>query len=130
MNSCHILVIEDNPTLCDMVRRRLNRRGYHTTSAGDGNKGLQAAKDQLPHLILLDMSLPGMDGWTVATRLRQSEQTRHIPIIALTAHAMQGDRERALEAGCDEFETKPINFERLFQKIDHFLTQIDEQQES
>lgn len=121
MNQPHILVIEDNPTLCDMIRRRLERRGYTTTYAADGLAGIESARTTLPDLILLDMSLPRLDGWTAAVRLKADPKTRAIPIIALTAHAMHGDRERALEAGCDEFETKPVDFEALVAKIEGFL---------
>lgn len=127
MNSPHILVIEDNPTLCDMVRRRLRRRGYRTTFAADGLSGLEAARTNYPDLILLDMSLPELDGWTVASELKTDPATRVVPIIALTAHAMHGDRERALSAGCDEFETKPVNFDSLTQKIESLLAGEEEQ---
>lgn len=121
MIAANILVVEDNLTLCDMIRRRLERRGYQTSFASTGLAGLETAKAQPPDLILLDMSLPEMDGWTVASKLRECPETFEIPVIALTAHAMHGDRERALEAGCDEFETKPVDFERLLLKIQTLL---------
>ena len=121
MNAPQILVVEDNPTLCDMIRRRLERRGYHVATASDGQAGLDRAHTLQPDLILLDMSLPVINGWNVASRLRAKPETRAIPIIAITAHAMRGHRERALEAGCDEFQTKPIDFDELQKKIERLL---------
>jgi two-component system, cell cycle response regulator DivK len=113
-----ILLIEDNELNRDMLSRRLERRGHVVSMAVDGRQGLEAAARSAPDLILLDMSLPALDGWEVARRLKAAEGTRHIPIIALTAHAMAGDRERALEAGCDDYDTKPIDFAQLLVKIE------------
>ncbi|WOO41650.1 response regulator [Rubellicoccus peritrichatus] len=113
-----VLIVEDNSILRDMVSRRLRRRGYSIVTASDGELGLTAAQIQKPDIILLDMSLPGMDGWSVATKLKSDDETQAIPLIALTAHAMQGDRERALAAGCDDYESKPINFISLIKKMD------------
>ncbi|WP_309386551.1 response regulator [Cerasicoccus frondis] len=127
MNPPYILVVEDNPTLCDMIRRRLERRGYTAACAKDGQAGLETAIATKPDLILLDMSLPIMDGWTVAKALRKNKATRDIPTIAITAHAMRGDRERALGAGCHEFETKPIDFDQLQTKINMFLPQPNDE---
>ena len=111
-----ILLVEDNEMNRDMLSRRLTRRKYDVDVAVDGGQAVDKA-ESVPDLILLDMSLPVMDGWTVATKLKAQENTRQIPIIALTAHAMVGDREKALAAGCDDYETKPIDFPRLLSKI-------------
>ena len=115
-----ILLVEDNEMNRDMLSRRLKRRNFDVDLAVDGGEALRKAND-VPDLILLDMSLPVMDGWTVAGRLKAEDRTRGIPIIALTAHAMVGDREKALGAGCDDYETKPIDFPRLLSKIDQLL---------
>ena len=115
-----ILLVEDNEMNRDMLSRRLQRRDFEVFVAVDGGEALAKASEQAD-LILLDMSLPVMDGWTVAGRLKGEEETRHIPIIALTAHAMVGDREKAMAAGCDEYETKPIDFPRLLTKIEALL---------
>jgi len=112
-----ILLVEDNEMNRDMLSRRLRRRSYEVDLAVDGGEAVEKASS-LPDVILLDMSLPVMDGWTVAGKLKADEATKHIPIIALTAHAMVGDREKALAAGCDDYETKPIDFPRLLAKID------------
>ena len=111
-----ILLVEDNEMNRDMLSRRLTRRKYEVDVAVDGGQAVVKA-ESVPDLILLDMSLPVMDGWTVATKLKAQDSTRSIPIIALTAHAMVGDREKALAAGCDDYETKPIDFPRLLSKI-------------
>lgn len=111
-----ILLVEDNEMNRDMLSRRLTRRKYDVDVAVDGGQAVEKAASG-PDLILLDMSLPVMDGWTVATKLKAQDETRTIPIIALTAHAMVGDREKALAAGCDDYETKPIDFPRLLSKI-------------
>jgi two-component system cell cycle response regulator DivK len=115
-----ILLVEDNEMNRDMLSRRLQRRDFEVFVAVDGGEALEKATQQAD-LILLDMSLPVMDGWTVAGRLKSEEGTRAIPIIALTAHAMVGDREKALAAGCDDYETKPIDFPRLLSKIEALL---------
>jgi len=116
-----ILLVEDNEMNRDMLSRRLRRRGYDVEVAVDGGEAVDKA-DSTPDLMLLDMSLPVMDGWTVASKLKAQDGTRAIPIIALTAHAMVGDREKALAAGCDDYETKPIDFPRLLAKIDGLIT--------
>lgn len=112
-----ILIVEDNEMNSDMLSRRLLRKGWEVSLARTGREGVEMAAKTLPDLILMDMSLPEIDGWTATRMLRANPLTRHIPIIALTAHAMSGDRERALAAGCDDFETKPINFASLTAKI-------------
>jgi two-component system, cell cycle response regulator DivK len=116
-----ILIVEDNEMNRDMLSRRLQRRGYVISVAEDGRIGLEMAKKLLPDIILLDMSLPEMDGWEVTARLKSEQSTRHIPIIALTAHAMVSDKERALAAGCNDYDTKPIEFQRLIDKIGSLL---------
>jgi two-component system cell cycle response regulator DivK len=118
--SRRILLVEDNEMNRDMLSRRLKRRDFEVSLAVDGGDAIEKA-NAMPELILLDMSLPVLDGWTVAGRLKREEKTRHIPIIALTAHAMVGDREKALAAGCDDYETKPIDFPRLLAKMDQLL---------
>ena len=115
-----ILLVEDNEMNRDMLSRRLRRRNYDVFLAVDGGEAVEKAADG-PDLILLDMSLPVMDGWTVAGKLKADAKTQRIPIIALTAHAMVGDREKALAAGCDDYETKPIDFPRLLGKIAELL---------
>ena len=116
-----ILIVEDNEMNRDMLSRRLERRGYEVILAMDGRRGLAAARSESPDLILMDMSLPEIDGWEVARRLKSDDTTRSIPVIALTAHAMTSDRQRALEAGCDDYDTKPVEFERLLTKIQTML---------
>jgi two-component system cell cycle response regulator DivK len=117
-----ILLVEDNEMNRDMLSRRLQRRGYAVIAAEDGEKGLLLARSEMPDLILMDISLPGMSGWEVTRILKADEATRNIPIIALTAHAWITDREKALEAGCDEYDTKPVEFGRLSEKMDSLLT--------
>lgn len=116
-----ILLVEDNELNRDMLSRRLQRRGYDVDLAVDGQDGLRAVTEAPPDLILLDMSLPTLDGWEVARRLKAAPATQSIPIIALTAHAMAGDREQALAAGCDDYDTKPIELPRLLEKMDALL---------
>lgn len=116
-----ILLVEDNETNRDMLSRRLARKGYEVIIAVDGAEGISAAQKQAPDLILMDMSLPILDGWEATRQLKNGGDTRHIPIIALTAHAMAGDREKAIEVGCDEYETKPVEFQRLLSKIEALL---------
>ena len=116
-----ILLVEDNELNRDMLSRRLIRRGYEVVMAIDGEEALTSAAREQPNLILMDMSLPKIDGWEATRRLKADPSFCAIPVIALTAHAMAGDRERALEAGCDEFDTKPIEFERLLAKIERLL---------
>ena len=116
-----ILLVEDNELNRDMLSRRLIRRGYEVVMAVDGEEALTGAAREQPDLILMDMSLPKIDGWEATRRLKADPSLCAIPVIALTAHAMAGDRERALEAGCDEFDTKPIEFERLLAKMEWLL---------
>jgi CheY-like chemotaxis protein len=113
----HILLVEDNEMNRDMLSRRLLRKGFEVTTAVDGAAGVDMARALKPALILMDMSLPVMDGWEASRRLKADPDTAAIPIIALTAHAMTGDREKALEAGCDDFDTKPVELPRLLEKI-------------
>ncbi len=113
-----ILIVEDNELNRDMLSRRLVKRGYEIALAVDGGEGLAKADSEKPDLILLDMSLPVMDGWQVARALKASDKLKLIPVIALTSHAMAGDREQALEAGCDDYDTKPIELPRLLEKIE------------
>lgn len=116
-----ILLVEDNELNRDMLSRRLIRRGYEVVMAVDGADALAAVARERPDLVLMDMSLPTMDGWEATRRLKADIELRAIPVIALTAHAMSGDRERALDAGCDEFDTKPIEFDRLVGKMEGLL---------
>jgi len=116
-----ILLIEDNEMNRDMLTRRLERKGYEVSSAIDGLEGIAAAESGGFDLVLMDMSLPELDGWEATRRLRANPRTRDLPIIALTAHAMPGDRERAMEAGCDDYDIKPIEFPRLIGKIEAHL---------
>ncbi len=116
-----ILIVEDNEMNRDMLSRRLERRGYQVILAMDGRRGLAAARSEAPDLILMDMSLPEIDGWEVARQLKSDDSTRSIPLIALTAHAMTSDRQKALAAGCDDFDTKPVEFQRLLMKIQTML---------
>lgn len=120
-----ILLVEDNELNRDMLSRRLTRKGFDVVMALDGGEGVAMARSESPDLILLDMSLPVMNGWDVAQELKEDSTTSHIPIIALTAHAMDGDREKALVAGCNEYETKPIEFQQLLEKMNSFLTGTD-----
>lgn len=112
-----ILVVEDNEMNLDMLTRRLIRRGYEILVARDGGTGVKMASEEQPDLILMDMSLPVMDGWEATRRIKAAENTRNIPVIALTAHAVAGDREKCIAAGCDEYETKPIKFPQLLAKV-------------
>jgi two-component system cell cycle response regulator DivK len=112
-----ILLVEDNEMNRDMLSRRLERRGYQVVMAGDGQQGVEMAQTEVPDLILMDMSLPGIDGWEAARRIKQSPDTRGIPVIALTSHAMAGDREQALASGCDDYDTKPVDLPRLLEKM-------------
>jgi two-component system cell cycle response regulator DivK len=117
-----ILLVEDNEMNRDMLSRRLQRKGYHVVLAVDGQSGVEMAQTQAPDLVLMDMSLPVLDGWEATRRLKADAATQHIPIIALTAHAMSSDREKALEAGCDEYDTKPVELPRLLGKIEALLS--------
>lgn len=116
-----ILLVEDNEMNRDMLSRRLERRGHQVAMADDGRRGVEMAQTEAPDIILMDMSLPGIDGWEAARRIKQAPETRDIPVIALTSHAMAGDRERALQSGCDDYDTKPVDLTRLLGKIDALL---------
>ena len=116
-----ILLVEDNELNRDMLSRRLKRRDYEVEMAVDGQQGVDLTRSLMPDLILMDMSLPIIDGWAATGILKSDSSTSHIPIIALTAHAMEGERQKCLEAGCDDFDTKPIEFKRLLEKINHWL---------
>jgi CheY-like chemotaxis protein len=120
-----ILLIEDNEDNRDMLTRLLQRRGFEVVSAVDGLQGIAMAGSEAPDTILMDMSLPELDGWEATRRLKSGPSTRSIPVIALTAHAMSGDRERALAAGCDDYESKPIELPRLIAKINALATRDD-----
>ena len=112
-----ILLVEDNEMNRDMLSRRLARKGFEVVIAVDGEEAVRMAESETPALILMDMSLPVIDGWEATRRLKAQDLTKGTPIIALTAHAMSGDREKCLEAGCDDYDTKPIEFKRLLEKI-------------
>jgi two-component system, cell cycle response regulator DivK len=116
-----ILLVEDNEMNRDMLSRRLERKGYTVAIAVDGQQGVDMTYADAPELILMDMSLPIIDGWEATRRLKADDKTKAIPIIALTAHAMSGDREKALEAGADEYDTKPVDLPRLLAKIEALL---------
>jgi two-component system, cell cycle response regulator DivK len=116
-----ILLVEDNEMNRDMLSRRLERKGYTVAIAVDGQQGVDMTHSETPDLILMDMSLPVIDGWEATRRLKADEKTKGIPVIALTAHAMSGDREKALEAGADEYDTKPVELQRLLAKIEALL---------
>ena len=116
-----LLLVEDNEMNRDMLSRRLQRRGYEVIIAVDGEEGVKKAQSEAPDLILMDMSLPVLDGWEATRRLKASPKTQSIPILGLTAHAMSSDREKAIEAGCDDYDTKPIEFSRLLEKVHSLL---------
>ena len=116
-----ILLVEDNEMNRDMLSRRLEKRGYQVVLALDGEQGVGMAQTERPDLVLMDISLPALDGWEATRRLKSAPDTKGIPIIALTAHAMSSDRDKAAEAGCDDFDTKPIDLARLLQKIEALL---------
>ena len=116
-----ILLVEDNEMNRDMLSRRLERRGYEVILAVDGEEGVARARSDAPDLVIMDMSLPVLDGWEATRQLKAAPETASIPVIALTAHVMSGDRERALEAGCDDFDTKPIDLPRLLAKVEALL---------
>ncbi len=121
-----ILLVEDHEELWDFLSRRLKRRGFDVALAHDGQEGVDLARSEAPDVILLDMNLPVMDGWTAARTIRGQESTARIPIIALTAHAMSGDRGKVLEAGCDEYHPKPVDFAKLLDQIDTVLLDREE----
>ena len=117
-----ILIVEDNEMNRDMLSRRLERKGFDIVMAEDGQKGVDMAKSENPDLILMDLGLPVIDGWEATNQIKNDDKTKNIPIIVLTAHAMSGDREKALEAGADEYDTKPVEFKRLLVKIKSFIS--------
>ena len=116
-----ILIVEDNEMNRDMLSRRLKRKGFDVEVAVDGQQGVEMATALMPDIVLMDMSLPIMDGWAATKALRRNEATAALKIIALTAHAMDGDRQKAIKAGCDDYDTKPIDLKRLLSKIEAFL---------
>ena len=118
-----LLIVEDNEMNRDMLSRRLKRKGYEIEVAVDGQQGVEMATASMPDLVLMDMSLPIMDGWTATRTLRANTATASLKIIALTAHAMDGDRQKAMKAGCDDYDTKPIDLKRLLGKIEDLLAQ-------
>ena len=117
-----VLLVEDNEMNRDMLSRRLVRRGFEVVFAVDGEHGVDLARSEKPDIILMDMSLPVMDGWEATRRVKSDEATRHVPVIALTAHAMSGDQEKALAAGCDDYDTKPVEIDRLVGKIERLVS--------
>jgi two-component system cell cycle response regulator DivK len=121
-----ILLVEDNEMNWDMLSRRLRRRGYEVVVATDGRQGIELASSEAPDLILMDMGLPVLDGWEATKQIKQNSGIKAIPIIALTSHAMKGDREKALSAGCDDYDVKPIDFPRLLEKIQQLLHSCEE----
>jgi two-component system, cell cycle response regulator DivK len=116
-----VLLIEDNEMDRDMLSRRLIRRGFQAVFAMDGQQGVDLARSERPDIILMDMSLPVIDGWEATRRVKADDATRGVPVIGLTAHVMSGDREKAIEAGCDDYDTKPVEFDRLIGKIERLL---------
>ena len=120
-----ILLVEDNEMNRDMLSRRLQRKGYQVVLALDGQNGVEMTQTQAPDLVLMDMSLPVLDGWEATRRLKADSATRHIPVIALTAHAMSSDRDKAIEAGCDDYDTKPVELPRLLAKIEALLNKSE-----
>jgi two-component system cell cycle response regulator DivK len=118
-----VLLVEDNEMNRDMLSRRLVRRGFEVLIAIDGEQGVHMARTELPDLILMDMNLPVLDGWGATRQIKAHASTQAIPLIALTAHAMTGDRDKALEAGCDDYDTKPIELPRLLEKMDRLLNE-------
>jgi two-component system, cell cycle response regulator DivK len=116
-----VLVVEDNEMNRDMLSRRLIRRGFQVIFAVDGQQGVDLARSERPDIILMDMSLPILDGWEATRRVKSDDATRGVPVIGLTAHAMAGDREKAIEAGCDDYDTKPVELERLIGKMERLL---------
>ena len=116
-----VLLVDDDEMSRDMLSRRLIRRGFEVIFAVDGQQGVDLARSQRPDIILMDMSLPVIDGWEATRRVKSDDATRGVPVIGLTAHAMSGDRERAIEAGCDDYDTKPVELDRLIGKIKRLL---------
>lgn len=117
-----VLLVEDNEMNRDMLSRRLTRRGFEVIFAVNGQEGVDLARSERPDIILMDMSLPVLDGWEATRRVKADTATRSVPVIGLTAHAMSGDRERAIEAGCDDYDTKPVELDRLIGKIERLIS--------
>ncbi len=120
--NARILLVEDNEANMDMLKRRLLKKGFEVITAVDGEEGIKKVEAESPDLVLMDVGLPGMDGWETTELIRATDSIKHIPVIALTAHAMAGDREKAKEVGCDDYETKPIDFPRLLEKMNSLLS--------
>ena len=116
-----VLLVEDNEMNRDMLSRRLTRRGFQVVCAMDGQQGVDLTRSEKPDIILMDMSLPVMDGWEATRRVKSDAATRNVPVIGLTSHAMSGDREKAIEAGCDDYDTKPVELDRLIGKIERLV---------
>lgn len=116
-----VIIVEDNEMSRDMLSKRLGRRGYEISIAIDGREGIEKTREEHPDLVLMDMNLPDVDGWEATKQLKADLETRNIPIIALTAHAMNGDREKSLNAGCDDYDSKPLNLSRLLHKMEKLL---------
>lgn len=125
-----ILLVEDNEMNRDMLSRRLSRKGFRVIAAEDGQQGIELAESEQPDLVLMDLSLPVVDGWEATRTIKQSAVTKHIPVIVLTAHAMAGDEQKAREAGCDDFDTKPVDFTRLLNKIQAALADRSERHQA
>ena len=121
-----VLIVEDNEMNRDMLSRRLARRGYETVIAVDGGEGLEKVASEKPDIVVMDMGLPVVDGWEATRRLKADAGTRNIPVIGLTAHAMAGDRDKVIAAGCDDYDTKPVELPRLLQKIEALLARAPE----
>ena len=122
-----LLLVEDNEMNRDMLSRRLIRRGFQMVFAMDGQQGVDLARSERPDIILMDMSLPVIDGWEATRRVKADDATRSVPVIGLTAHAMAGDREKAIEAGCDDYDTKPVERDRLIGKIERLLGSAEDE---
>ena len=120
-----ILYVEDNEDNIYMLSRRLKKKNFEVVIATDGADGVEKAKSEIPDLILMDLSLPVMDGWTATKIIKSDDKTRHIPVIALSAHAMEEHKDSAIAAGCDDYDTKPVDFKRLLSKIEHYLKRIE-----
>lgn len=119
-----VLLVEDNEMSRDMLSRRLTRRGFEVVCAVNGQQGVELARSEAPDIILMDFSLPVVDGWEATRRVKADDATRHVPVIGLTAHAIRGDREKAIEAGCDEYDTKPVDLDRLIKTIERLKKKV------
>lgn len=119
-----VLLVEDNEMSRDMLSRRLTRRGFEVVCAVDGQQGIELARSEAPDIILMDFSLPVVDGWEATRRVKADDATRDVPVVGLTAHAMSGDHKKAIEAGCDEYDTKPVDLDRLINKIERLMKKV------